>query len=369
MNELTANRLLAWVFVFGGGNEALTHNLELITQVKEAKKHFDLSLFGEALDELCFNYSIFLPYKNKPEWCKDFTFAQDKKHKETGSFYTPPLVVYWICQMTFENYEKKHKNIDFENFTILEPSCGSGAFCVGMLQYLHDKFGNKALKYIYPMFGYDINAYAVEITKLRVWLFYIMRIPILEEQYLDAILENHFLVKNTLLENTAVSNGLFGNPNPIQKYDLIIGNPPYIQIQKLKDQQKDFEKQNFKVYSKSSDIYCLFYEKGMQLLKPNGILAYITSNKWLRAGYGEVLRNYFLNYNPLELIDFGGVQIFGNATVDTNILVVQNAPFNNEMQAINMTKEMWKGANDVWEKMQNDRINMINNFFNIKNSI
>lgn len=72
-------------------------------------------------------------------------------------------------------------------------------------------------------------------------------------------------------------------------FDIVIGNPPYIQLQKFSGQQiqKDYEAQKFESFAKTGDIYELFYEKGNMLLKENGILAFITSNKWMRANYGE----------------------------------------------------------------------------------
>jgi hypothetical protein len=107
-------------------------------------------------------------------------------------------------------------------------------------------------------------------------------------------------------------------------FDIVIGNPPYIQLQKDGGKlAKLYEKQNFKTFTRTGDIYTLFYEKGLQLLKPNGFLCYITSNKWMRAGYGEKLRAFFTQYNPLLLIDLGP-GIFESATVDTNILLIQN---------------------------------------------
>ena len=83
---------------------------------------------------------------------------------------------------------------------------------------------------------------------------------------------------------------------------------------------------NYKTFARTGDIYCLFYERGHQLLKPNGHLCYITSNKWMRAGYGEKTRDFFAkNTNPMLLIDFAGVKIFESATVDTNILLFAKA--------------------------------------------
>jgi len=82
------------------------------------------------------------------------------------------------------------------------------------------------------------------------------------------------------------------------------------------------EKMSFQTFARTGDIYCLFYEKAHQLLKQGGICNFITSNKWMRAGYGEATRKFFIeNTNPLILIDFAGVKVFETATVDVNILL------------------------------------------------
>ena len=106
-------------------------------------------------------------------------------------------------------------------------------------------------------------------------------------------------------------------------FDIVIGNPPYIQLQNNGGElAKLYEPCDYKTFAKTGDIYCLFYERGWQLLKPKGHLCYITSNKWMRAGYGEKTRGFFAkNTNPQLLIDFAGVKIFESATVDTNILL------------------------------------------------
>lgn len=105
-------------------------------------------------------------------------------------------------------------------------------------------------------------------------------------------------------------------------FDVVIGNPPYIQIQSFsgKSEQSRWESQCYKTYAKTGDVYCLFYEKGFQLLNPQGVLCYITSNKWMRAGYGKAMRKFFLENGTLcILIDFGDSPIFENATTYTNI--------------------------------------------------
>ena len=110
-------------------------------------------------------------------------------------------------------------------------------------------------------------------------------------------------------------------------FDIVIGNPPYIQLQNNGGElAKLYEGCGYSTFARTGDIYCLFYERGWQLLKKGGHLCYITSNKWMRAGYGEKIRDFFANKtNPLLLIDFAGVKIFESATVDTNILLFSRA--------------------------------------------
>ena len=106
-------------------------------------------------------------------------------------------------------------------------------------------------------------------------------------------------------------------------FDIVIGNPPYIQLQNNSGElAKLYEHCGYSTFARTGDIYCLFYERGWQLLKQGGHLCYITSNKWMRAGYGEKTRDFFATKtNPMLLIDFAGVKIFESATVDTNILL------------------------------------------------
>ena len=110
-------------------------------------------------------------------------------------------------------------------------------------------------------------------------------------------------------------------------FDIVIGNPPYIQLQLNGGELgKMYEDCGFQAFTSTGDIYCLFYERGHQLLKQNGHLCYITSNKWMRAAYGEKLRTFLASKtNPLLLIDFAGVKVFESATVDTNILLFEKA--------------------------------------------
>lgn len=122
-------------------------------------------------------------------------------------------------------------------------------------------------------------------------------------------------------------------------FDIVIGNPPYIQLQKDSGKLASlYEGQGFKSFAKTGDIYCLFYEKGCNLLNSNGRLCFITSNKWMRAGYGEKLRAFFANnVNPKILVDFAGVKVFESATVDTNILLFEKGKNEGKTQSCTTT--------------------------------
>ena len=106
-------------------------------------------------------------------------------------------------------------------------------------------------------------------------------------------------------------------------FDMIIGNPPYIQLQKMTLESEILEKQGFETFAKTGDIYQLFYELGVNLLQSKGQLCYITSNKWMRTDYGKVTRNFFgTKCNVQFVVDFGMGQMFDSATTYTNILLL-----------------------------------------------
>ncbi len=118
-------------------------------------------------------------------------------------------------------------------------------------------------------------------------------------------------------------------------FDVVIGNPPYVQIQKFNVKQKSaWIAQGYATYGATADIYCLFYERGVQLLKEGGHLSYITSNRWMRTGYGEALRGWMSNeVNIQTVLDFGMGQNFGAATTYTCIVHLTKQPTKSAMQA------------------------------------
>jgi len=133
-------------------------------------------------------------------------------------------------------------------------------------------------------------------------------------------------------------------------FDVIIGNPPYISLESLKKESKVYAtmmgreegtNHRVKVYTTHEtrgDIYSLFVERGLQLLKRDGLLAYILPNKWMKVGYGKPLRQLFLKQNLTQVIDFDDNQIFADATTYTCIIRMTKAKSTGEILSSTIRK-------------------------------
>ncbi|WP_104722588.1 Eco57I restriction-modification methylase domain-containing protein [Helicobacter mesocricetorum] len=114
-------------------------------------------------------------------------------------------------------------------------------------------------------------------------------------------------------------------------FDVVIGNPPYIRQESIKNkvqilQEFQSQEEAKNMANSTADIYTYFYAKGLEKLREGGILSFITSNKWCRAGYGKNLRKYLLQYCLDSHYDLNGIKAFENATVDTAITTILKSP-------------------------------------------
>ena len=123
-------------------------------------------------------------------------------------------------------------------------------------------------------------------------------------------------------------------------FDIAIANPPYVQLQKDAGRLgKLYQGCGYAVFTKTGDVYQLFYERGCQLLRPErGILAYITSNSWLKAEYGKPLRRYFAEkHTPLLLLELGK-DVFESAIVDSGVLMLRTGGSGQPFRAVDMDR-------------------------------
>jgi hypothetical protein len=110
-------------------------------------------------------------------------------------------------------------------------------------------------------------------------------------------------------------------------FDVVIGNPPYIRQEEIKE-FKPYFKNQFKLYTGAADIYVFFVEKGFDILKNNGVFTFIMPNKFMQAGYGQPARKFLLEENLIEIIDFGDFQVFEEATTYPCIITASKEPAN-----------------------------------------
>ena len=140
-------------------------------------------------------------------------------------------------------------------------------------------------------------------------------------------------------------------------FDIVIGNPPYIQLQKNRGElRRRYQTADFETFAATGDIYQLFYEKGCQLLMPKrGLIAYITSNSWLKAQYGKSTRRYFAEqHTPLQLVEMGK-DVFENAIVDTNILIARHGKSDAICKAVDMDRlpdKAFPPAENLWGQLR-----------------
>ncbi|MBA7532876.1 hypothetical protein ES705_25106 [subsurface metagenome] len=114
-------------------------------------------------------------------------------------------------------------------------------------------------------------------------------------------------------------------PKAERGFDVVIGNPPYVRQEKIKDQKSIFEKIYQEVYDSTADLCVYFVGRSLDLTKFGCYHSFIITNKWIRARYGENLRRYLTeNITIDEIVDFNGIRVFVGATVDVLVYKFKN---------------------------------------------
>ena len=123
-------------------------------------------------------------------------------------------------------------------------------------------------------------------------------------------------------------------------FDVALANPPYVQLERNNGELRMLYKDiGYDTLVSRGDIYQLFYERGCQLLQADcGLLAYITSNSWLKAEYGKSTRRYFSErHTPLRLLELGK-DVFDSAIVDSGVLFLRTGGRSGAFPAVDMDR-------------------------------
>lgn len=303
------------------------------------------------------------------------------KRKTQGVFYTPAFITQYIVEVALGGYLKQREQEIRDRFQleqipkratkklqeaeikfwetyrdevlrktrVIDPACGSGAFLIAAFDYLMREYervnlaiaalelqGDGSAEFVGQrslfdlnktilnsnLYGVDLSPESVEITKLSLWL------KTAEAGQTLTYLDDNIKVGNSIVDDSSLAERAFNwqaeFPDVFEAsgFDVVIGNPPYVR-QELLSPIKPYLQENYESYDGVADLYAYFYEKGVKILKSGGVLSYIVTNKWLRAGYGEPLRQFFSKNSVFEqIIDFGHAPIFEDADTFPCIVAV-----------------------------------------------
>jgi len=351
---------------------------DIIEELYPPKSAYDFSVIGVELLGI-----IYEKYLGKTIRLTDKRLKVEEKPEVRhagGVYYTPKWVVDYIVDNTVGSLIDGKTPEQIAKLRVLDPACGSGSFLIGTLSKLFDyhlvyytehrreaKEGTLFPKVIRVqnteprlsiyvkaeilknnIFGVDLDPQAVEITMMSLY------IKVLEGE--RALPENKELLPS-LTNNIRCGNSLIGfdfvsqqtllqdadreKTNPFEwrsnktgfgniigvkgGFHAIVGNPPYIRIQTMKEwAPKEVEYFSSKYETAETgnyDIYVIFVEKVMQLLDEEGMMGFILPNKFFQAEYGKNLRRLLSDNNYVrDIVNFTDQQVFEQATTYTNLL-------------------------------------------------
>jgi hypothetical protein len=243
-----------------------------------------------------------------------------------------------------------------QTLRVVDPACGSGVFLVTAFDFLKAEYDrvNKKMEELrgapdlfdpdseilsQNLYGVDVNAESVEITKLSLWLKTARRGKVLDS------LDHTIRVGDSLIEDSNfayLEHGFnwrtaFPEVFAAGGFDVVLGNPPYVR-QELISGMKPYLQRRFEVYNGVADLYTYFFERGVRLLKSGGRLGFISSSTFFKTASGGPLRRYLVANTALETVtDFGDLQIFQGVTTYPAILTLRRET----------------GATDNWLKFWN----------------
>jgi adenine-specific DNA-methyltransferase len=230
------------------------------------------------------------------------SFELKKKNiqKSLGKYYSSLDSINFVIQLLSKAFDFNKSFVK-----ILDPSCGSGLFLKGILDYYNKiLFDNETLVIL------DIVAFDIDYKSL-------LSCTLIVEIFSLFFWKKNFVYNINLIHD----DFLFPEKTPLQEFDIVIGNPPYIRERNFQKEYRRKLENSYEVFKGKSDLYFAFIEQTNNFLKPGGCFAFILARYWLESDSGKQLRlfvkkNFFIN----SLVDFQSFELFKNAKVHSMVI-------------------------------------------------
>ncbi|MDR1998098.1 MAG: N-6 DNA methylase [Candidatus Margulisbacteria bacterium] len=303
-----------------------------------------------------------------------------------GVFYTPQYVVNYIVRNTVGTVISGKTPAEISRIKIVDPACGSGSFLIGAYKYLldyHQKYyldnpkknspltpagelttAEKKRILLNNLYGVDIDAQAVEVTKLSLLLQALdgeteasinTQLSLLKERVLPT-LDNNIKCGNSLVSNEGTlftvdnsvkpfdwkinfpavfaqadrqcgRHAIAGRECPARQggFDIVIGNPPYVKEYTARTAFEPVKNSHLaRYYQGKMDLWYFFVCWGLDILKEKGLLSFIAPSNWITNAGASILRNKVLTETEIQrYFDFNDYKVFENAGIQTMIFCLQ----------------------------------------------
>lgn len=213
--------------------------------------------------------------------------------KLNGAFFTPKTITDYMSNELIKSPSDK----------ICDPSCGCGAFLIAAIEKIKNDFDKPVSEIIKEnIYGSDILDYSVRRCKIILSIFALLNNQDVEKLHFNIYCQNSLNADWGKILDTTKENG----------FDIIIGNPPYVKYQDLKeDFRKELSNNWQTIQTGNYNLYFAFFELGISLLKKDGKLGYIAPNNYFTSIAGISLRSFLQKNNLIEkIVDFSHLKIF-----------------------------------------------------------
>jgi type I restriction-modification system DNA methylase subunit len=320
-------------------DNALCRILDGLYTTEDGSIQYDFSLIDA--DILGNIYEQYLGHILKKTEKRTKLTESKAKRKEEGIYYTPSYIVDYIVRNTVGELVK-NKKVDISKIKILDPACGSGSFLIKTFDVLNEYYSKKeaynqnkldmsgaGTTYSTKLsilkdniFGVDLDKQAVDIAQLNLLL------KVAEKKKRLPILQQNIKNGNSLIDDpNLVGDKAFRWNEEFAEikntFDIIIGNPPWVQSKFLNKEDKEYYTKNYTTAKRQYDLFTLFIEKGLRLLKEEGVLGFIVPDRFIANSDYEIFRKFLLDNTKIKQIVQVGEGVFTGVEMPSAIIILE----------------------------------------------